>query len=46
MRQTLSMIGAMCGNRSQMGNPGTLLAIGLNSPRMASGALGFMSKVS
>ncbi len=37
---------ANLGKCSQYWSPGTLVAIGLNSPRIASGAFGFMSQVS
>jgi hypothetical protein len=42
----LSACRARCGRCSQTRMPGTLLAMGLNSPRISSGASGFMSKVS
>ena len=42
----LSMIFALIGRCSQIWMPGTLVEIGLNSPRYSDGALGFMSQVS
>ena len=41
-----SAIAASRGRCSQIETPGTFVAIGLNSPRIASGASGFMSNVS
>ncbi len=46
MSATRSMIFAMRGKCSQICTPGTLVEIGLNLPRMFSGASGFMSHVS
>jgi len=43
MSVTLSMNCACSGNDSQMNVPGTLVAIGLNGPRISAGAAGFGS---
>ena len=43
---TLSIFRANSGKCSQISAPGTLVLIGLNLPRMSSGASGFMSHVS
>ena len=46
MTATLSIRVARRGKTSPIWIPGTLVAIGLNSPRISSGAVGFMSQVS
>ena len=43
---SLSQMVAMRGNSSQICMPGTLVLMGLNSPRISTGASGFGSKVS
>ena len=46
IKVNLSATRAMPGSRSHTMSCGALVAAGLNSPRIASGAFGFMSKVS
>ena len=46
MMANLSIIFAMRGKCSQMSMPGTFVLIGLNSPRMSTGASGFKSHMS
>ena len=46
MMANLSIILASNGKCSQISMPGTFVLIGLNSPRMPSGAVGFMSHIS
>ena len=43
MAANLSIIEASCGSNSQISMPGTLVAMGLNSPRISTGASGFKS---
>ncbi len=40
------MMRAVCGSNSQSWMPGTEVGIGWNSPRISTGASGFMSQVS
>ncbi len=46
MKTNLSAICAMRGKCSQMRMPGTLVSMGLNSPRMSTGASGLRSHMS
>ncbi len=46
MTAHLSMRAASCGKTSQIWMPGTLVAIGLNSPRISAGASVLMSHMS
>ena len=46
MTANLSIIAASRGSSSQISMPGTLVAIGLNSPRISAGASGLRSNMS